>query len=140
MGRRTDPKREGKSQNLFLMVFKAPVLYAALLAVLIRVSGFSLEGTFVYPVLHHFTGAFIVLVTITIGVQLHRTHRVRLNGFMAAAATLKLILSPLLALLLISLSTHSHRSLPKSFSFTLRSPPPSCWCSTAQSIENIQRS
>ena len=53
--------------------------------------------------LHHFTGAFIVLVTITIGVQLHRTHRVRLNGFMAAAAALKLILSPLLALLLISL-------------------------------------
>ena len=97
-------RREKESfKNLFLMILKAPVLYAALLAVLVRMNGFSLEGTFVYPVLHHFTGAFFVLVTITIGVQLHRTHRVRLNGFMAAAAALKLILSPLLALLLLSL-------------------------------------
>lgn len=87
----------------FLALFKMPVLYAALLALLIRAVGFSLDGTFVYPVLHHFTGAFIVLVTITMGLQLHRTHRVRLNGFIVGSALFKLVLSPLLAYLLIYL-------------------------------------
>lgn len=89
--------------DFFFSLLKMPVLYAALLAILIRSLGISLDHTFLYPVLHHFTGAFMVLVTITMGIQLHRTHRVHLNRFIWGAALLKLIVSPLLALLLISL-------------------------------------
>lgn len=97
-------RRQKESIGGFLhALLKMPVLYAALLAILIRSLGISLDHTFLYPVLHHFTGAFMVLVTITMGIQLHRTHRVRLNTFILGSAFLKLIFSPLLALLLLYL-------------------------------------
>ena len=89
-------------KNLFLMILKAPVLYAALLAVLIRVSGFSLEGTFVYPVLHHFTGAFIVLTAVTTGVMIRRSHCFTVSKDILLPALVKLLVSPLLALGLLA--------------------------------------
>ncbi len=77
---------------------KAPVLYAAVLAVLIKSTPFTLEGTFLYPVFHHFTGAFVVLTTISIGVLAHRYHKVRLTASLWGSALLKLFISPAIAL------------------------------------------
>lgn len=92
-----------KRIHLFPALLKMPVFYAVLLAVLVRFSPFRLEGTFLYPVFTHFDGAFIILVMITIGLQLHRTHLTQVNSFNVAAAVLKLLVSPLLAWLFITI-------------------------------------
>ena len=89
--------------HLFPALLKMPVFYAVLLAILIRFLGFRLEGTFLYPVFTHFNGAFIVLVMITVGLQLHRTHLIAVNTFNMASAFLKLLVSPFLAWIFISL-------------------------------------
>lgn len=78
-------------------LLKMPALYAALLAVLVRLSGISLEHTFVWPVLQHFNGAFMVLITITIGLQLHRSRLKKPDLPGLAAGALKLVLAPFLA-------------------------------------------
>lgn len=84
-------------------LLKMPALYAAILAVLVRMAGIPLEHTFLWPVLQHFNGAFIVLITVTIGLELHRSHLRKPDGAMAAAAILKLLVSPLLALGIMAL-------------------------------------
>lgn len=94
----------GASFSDFLRyLLKMPALYAAILAVLVRMAGIPLEHTFLWPVLQHFNGAFIVLITVTIGLELHRSHLRKPDGAMAAAAILKLLVSPLLALGIMAL-------------------------------------
>lgn len=94
----------GVSLSGFLRyLLKMPALYAAILAVLVRMAGIPLEHTFLWPVLQHFNGAFIVLITVTIGLELHRSHLRKPDGAMAAAAILKLLVSPLLALGIMAL-------------------------------------
>lgn len=94
----------GASFSDFLRyLVKMPALYAAVLAVLVRMAGIPLEHTFLWPVLQHFNGAFIVLITVTIGLELHRSHLRKPDGAMAAAAILKLLVSPLLALGIMAL-------------------------------------
>lgn len=88
--------------DFFRYLVKMPALYAAVLAVLVRMAGIPLEHTFLWPVLQHFNGAFIVLITVTIGLELHRSHLSMPGTAMAAAGALKLIVSPLLALGIIS--------------------------------------
>ncbi len=80
---------------------RSPVLYAAIIAFLLKASPFTLEGTFLYPVFHHFTGAFVVLTTISIGVLVHRYHEVRLTTSLWMSAVLKLLVSPLIALAIL---------------------------------------
>ncbi len=80
---------------------QTPVLYAAILAFLLKASPFTLEGTFLYPVFHHFTGAFVVLTTISIGVLVHRYHQVRLTMSLWLSALLKLLISPAIALAIL---------------------------------------
>lgn len=93
----------GASFSDFLRyLLKMPALYAAILAVLVRMAGIPLEHTFLWPVLQHFNGAFIVLITVTIGLELHRSHLRMPSTAMAAAGALKLVVSPLLALGIIS--------------------------------------
>ncbi len=92
-----------KKPHLFPALLKMPVFYALLLALLVRYSGFRLEGTFLHPVLEHFTGAFLVLITVTLGIQLRRTHQMVMNRPILSAALLKLIISPLLAWCFITL-------------------------------------
>lgn len=94
----------GASFSDFLRyLLKMPALYAAILAVLVRMAGIPLEHTFLWPVLQHFNGAFIVLITVTIGLELHRSRLRKPDGAMAAAAILKLLVSPLLALGIMAL-------------------------------------
>lgn len=76
---------------------KMPALYAAILAILVRSAGIHLEHTFLWPVLTHFNGAFIVLVTVTIGLQLHRSKLRKPDRFILATSFNKLILCPAIA-------------------------------------------
>lgn len=93
---------KGLSMTAFMKSMVAmPAAWAAAAAILVRLVGLHLEGTFVWPVLLHFSGAFLVLVTVSVGVQLHRSGLVRPCRFMWASAVLKLIVSPLLALWVI---------------------------------------
>ena len=82
-------------------VLCAPVLYAAIAAFLLKSSPFRLEGTFLYPVFHHFTGAFVVLTTVSIGLLLHRHHTFHISASLCLSAGVKLLLSPLIALCII---------------------------------------
>lgn len=86
----------------FRYLFRLPALYAILAALCVQFSGLSLEHTFLWPVLHHFSGAFIVLVTTVVGAQLHRSRFRRPDKLTLLAVFLKLILSPLLAMLIIA--------------------------------------
>lgn len=78
-----------------------PAAWAAAAAVLVRMANVHLEGTFLWPVMLHFSGAFLVLITISIGVQLNRTSLTKPSKFIWGSAILKLIASPLLALWII---------------------------------------
>lgn len=84
-------------KEALLVPVKMPVLYAAVLAEAARFFGISVEHTFLWPVLEHFNGAFIILITVTIGVWLRRHHAFRVTGAAAGAAFCKLFLSPAIA-------------------------------------------
>lgn len=85
-------------KEALLVPVKMPALYAAVLAEAARFFGISVDRTFLWPVLEHFNGAFIILITMTIGVWLRRHHAFRVTGAAAGAAFFKLILSPAIAL------------------------------------------
>lgn len=82
-------------------IISMPAVYAILAAAAVRMSGLTLEHTFLWPVLSHFTGAFIILTTITAGAQLHRSPLGKPDAFILGASLNKLILSPLVALAII---------------------------------------
>lgn len=84
-------------------VVKIPALYAVIAGLLFQYFQISLEHTFLWPVLHHFSGAFIVLVTIIVGAHLHRSTVRRPNGAILLSSLQKLILTPFLAFLIITL-------------------------------------
>ena len=88
--------------SLLLRALQTPVLYGALLAFAAQHFGLSLKGTFLYPVLHHFTGAFVVLTAVTTGVMIQRSHRFTISKDILLPALVKLLVSPLLALGLLS--------------------------------------
>lgn len=84
-------------KEVLSFMVKMPALYAAILAILVRSAGIHLEHTFLWPVLTHFNGAFIVLVTVTIGLQLHRSKLRKPDRFILATSFNKLILCPAIA-------------------------------------------
>ncbi len=95
--------KEKKSPLAFAKgAFTTPVLYAAVCAFLLKSSPFTLEGTFLYPVFHHFTGAFVVLTTVSVGLLVHRYHEIHLSLPLVLSSAMKLLISPLIALGLIS--------------------------------------
>ncbi len=84
-------------------VVKIPALYAVIGGFLVQYFQISFEHTFLWPVLHHFSGAFIVLVTIIVGAHLHRAKVRRPNASVLFSSFQKLIVTPCLSLLIITL-------------------------------------
>lgn len=82
---------------------RMPALYAVLAGLLLPLTGISLTHTFIWPVFHHFSSAFIVMVTIIAGIQLHRSRFRRPGAAVLLAAAEKLLAAPALALLIIAL-------------------------------------
>lgn len=76
---------------------RMPALYAVIAGLGVQYTALPLQQTFLWPVLHHFAGAFIVLVTVIAGAELHRNRMQRPQAAVLAAAFHKLLLSPLLA-------------------------------------------
>ena len=93
--------KEFSFSRLVKFMMSMPALYAVIAALLVKVTGVSLESTFLWPVLAHFTGAFIILVTITTGAQLHRSPAGRPGLLTLTSLFHRLILSPVFALLII---------------------------------------
>ncbi len=93
--------KESFFPGILKFIISMPAVYAVLAAVLARASGFHLESTFLWSVLVHFNGAFIILVTITAGAQIHRSRFGRPDLFTLGAIVNKLLLSPLMAFLII---------------------------------------
>lgn len=89
--------RGASASELFRYLFRMPALYAAILAVLVRMAGIPLEHSFLWPVLQHFNGAFIVLITVTIGLELHRSRLAMPKAADFLSGALKLLLAPFLA-------------------------------------------
>ena len=84
-------------------VVKIPALYAVIGGLLVQYFQFPLEHTFLWPVLHHFSGAFIVLVTIIVGAHLHQSHMHRPSAAVLFSSFQKLIIAPCIAFLIIQL-------------------------------------
>ncbi len=84
-------------RNLAAFAARMPALYAVLAGLFVQYTGLPLEGTFVWPVLHHFSGAFIVMITIIVGAHVHRSRLHRPSPVILAAAAQKLIAAPLIA-------------------------------------------
>lgn len=76
---------------------RLPALYAILAGMLVQSLGLSLESTFLWPVLHHFSGAFIVMISIIVGAHVHRGRLHKPSPAILAAAAQKLIAAPLIA-------------------------------------------
>ena len=93
--------KEFSFSHLVKFMMSMPALYAVIAALLVKVTGVSLESTFLWPVLSHFTGAFIILVTITAGAQLHRSPEGRPGLLTLTSLFHRLILSPVFAFLII---------------------------------------
>ena len=89
--------------SVIRFLIRMPALYAVILGLLVQYFSISLTHTFIWPVLHHFSGAFIVLVTMIVGAHLHRSHMHRPTPAMLFSSFQKLILSPLLAFGIITL-------------------------------------
>lgn len=96
-------KESSSLSSLLLRALQTPVLYGAFLAFAAQHFGIPLKGTFLYPVLHHFTGAFVVLTAVTTGVMIQRSHRFTFSKDILLPAAVKLLVSPLLALGLLTL-------------------------------------
>lgn len=89
--------RGASAADVLKYLFRMPALYAAILAVLVRMAGIPLEHSFLWPVLQHFNGAFIVLITVTIGLELHRSRLAMPKAADFLSGALKLLLAPFLA-------------------------------------------
>lgn len=89
--------RHGSVKNFFSTLLSMPAVYAVIAAVLVKETGYDMTGLFLWPVLEHFSGALIVFVTITVGIQLHRSRLVKPSAMTLSAVANKLILGPLLA-------------------------------------------
>ena len=95
--------KESSLSSLLLRALTTPVLYGALLAFAAAHFDIPLKGTFLYPVLHHFTGAFLVLTAVTTGVMIRRSHCFTVSKDILLPALVKLLVSPLLALGLLAI-------------------------------------
>lgn len=89
--------------SVIRFLIRMPALYAVILGLLVQYFSISLTHTFIWPVLHHSSGAFIVLVTMIVGAHLHRSHMHRPTPAVLFSSFQKLILSPLLAFGIITL-------------------------------------
>lgn len=88
-------------KKLWDFMIRMPALYAVIAGLLVQYTGIRLEHTFIWPVFHHFAGAFIVLITIITGVELHRARIKKPDLSILTANVLKLAVSPLLAVIII---------------------------------------
>lgn len=89
---------EGFLKKSIFYALRMPSLYAVFLAWAVRSAGFSMEQTFLWPVLVHFNGAFIILIAVCTGVQLRRHASRDIFRPVWSTAAVRLLLSPLLAL------------------------------------------
>lgn len=89
--------------SVLRFLIKMPALYAVIAGLLVQYFSISLTHTFLWPVLHHFSGAFIVLVTMIVGAHLHRARMRRPTPAVLFTSFQKLIVSPLLAWAIITL-------------------------------------
>ncbi len=79
---------------LFSYIYKMPALYAAIAGLLVQYAEGDISGTPLWPVLEHFSGAFIILVTLIVGINLHRAKIRRPTGTVLISTALKLLVAP----------------------------------------------
>lgn len=82
---------------LFSYIYKMPALYAALAGLCFQSTGYDLSDTPLWPVLEHFSGAFIVLVTLIVGINLHRAKIRRPTATVLVSTAMKLLVAPAVA-------------------------------------------
>ncbi len=92
---------EVSARSVLSYAARMPALYAVLAALVVQYFRLPVEATFLWPVLHHFSGAFIVMITIIVGAHVHRSRPHRPSPVILAAAAQKLLAAPLLAWVII---------------------------------------
>ncbi len=83
-------------------LYKMPALYAALAGLAAQTTGITFSDTPIWPILEHFSGAFIVLVTVIVGANLRRATVRRPSRNVLASTFLKLLVAPAVSWLIIT--------------------------------------
>lgn len=78
-------------------VFRMPVIYMAVLGVIVALCHINIRHSFIWPVLDHYYGAFIILLSITAGIRLSRVKLRMPSVKTVLAASYKAIICPLSA-------------------------------------------
>ena len=92
------------ARQLLAYALRLPALYAVLAGLFIQYTGLSLEHTPLWPVLHHFSGAFIVMISIAVGAHMRRARLHQPSPAILAAAVQKLFAAPLIAWIIIEIA------------------------------------
>lgn len=85
-------------------LIKIPSIYAIFLAVIMRSINFHIEETFLWSIIQHYIGAFMILVIVSIGMQINRIKWRKPDKFIILSSLTKLIINPCLAWTLIKLT------------------------------------
>lgn len=100
-------------------VFRIPVIYTLVIAFIIKYSGFDMTKTFLWPAFEICAAALAAIVMIALGMQIHKSSISFRERDAWIASFLRLIGSPLLALLLIYLWKISGMTFPPEVAQTI---------------------
>lgn len=90
-------------KNTIKHIIKMPSIYAIILAILVKTLGFHIETTFLWSIIKHYIGAFMILVLISVGMQINRIKWKKPDKFMYVSAFAKLIINPVLAYIILKI-------------------------------------
>ncbi len=90
-------------KNTIKHIIKMPSIYAIILAIFVKTLGFHIETTFLWSIIKHYIGAFMILVLISVGMQINRIKWKKPDKFMYVSAFVKLIINPVLAYIILKI-------------------------------------
>lgn len=86
------------------VIFHMPVIYTLVAVFTIKFSGFDMTQVFLWPVFENCANALVSIVMLALGIQIHRSTIVFRDIDAWAGCTIRLVIAPLLAYLLLLLS------------------------------------
>ena len=86
------------------VIFHMPVIYTLVAVFTIKFSGFDMTQVFLWPVFENCANALVSIVMLALGIQIHRSTIVFRDIDAWAGCTIRLVIAPLLAYLLLLVS------------------------------------
>ena len=93
-----------KPRDAISVIFHMPVIYTLVAVFTIKFSGFDMTQVFLWPVFENCANALVSIVMLALGIQIHRSTIVFRDIDAWAGCTIRLVIAPLLAYLLLLVS------------------------------------